>query len=58
MSARFPLVTQLTAHVLDVTACHADGSIEVLVRIGRSEVTVHLSRAEAIEADVLERDGR
>ena len=56
MSARFPLLTRLTAHVLDVTACHPDGSVEVLVRIGRSEVTVRLSRAEAIEADIIDRE--
>ena len=56
MSTRFPLHTQLAAQVLDVTACHPDGSVEVLVRIGRSEVTVRLSRAEAVEADIVDRE--
>ena len=58
MSTRFPLLTNLAVCVLDVTACHPDGSIDALVKIGRSEVTVRLSRAEAVEADILDRDGR
>ena len=55
MSTRFPLLTRLAAQVLDVTAAHPDGSIEVLARIGQTDVTIRMSRAQAVEADIIDR---